>query len=266
MATTASADRLTVIAVGVMAYAGVNICHEIIGHCGMAMLLGTKCKVISSTYIPLTTYLPMWKYNIIVAAGCTANFIFALVCFVLLRIRQPAQPTVRYFLWLLMCVNLFLPSTYITVAPIIKFGDSYILIHDLPGHLIWRSAVVLAGGAICWVSFRLCRTELSRLIGVGGSAARSIAWQLVAPAYVAGGILTVTSALFSQLEAKWAQLEAVGGTFGVTVWLLLLPFAIPEPVTPLKHSFELPRNVGWIVAGAVTTVIFIGVLGRGIAL
>jgi hypothetical protein len=34
--------------------------------------------------------------------------------------------------------------------------------------------------------------------------------------------------LFSQLEFKWAQLQAAGGTFGLTAWLLLLPLAIPK--------------------------------------
>ena len=264
METTGYVDSLTVIAIAIVAYAVANVCHEVIGHCGMAVVVGTKCKLISSTYIPLATEVPTWKYNIIVAAGVTANLIAALVCLVLLRRQANLQPPVRYFLWLTMCVNLFLPSTYIAVAPIIKFGDAYILIHKLPGQFFWRSAVALTGAVILLFSFMLCRTELSKLIGTGGPAARRIAWKLVAPAYVAGGIVTVASALFSQLEAKWAQLQAAGGTFGLTVWLLLLPFVIPEP--RVKHSFVVARSVRWIVVGAVVALIFVGVLGRGIAL
>ena len=78
--------------------------------------------------------------------------------------------------------------------------------------------------------------------------------------------MTVTSALFSQLAAKWAQLEAAGGTFGLTIWLLLLPFVVPEPVTFDRQPFALSRSVGWIAAGALTAAMFVGVLGRGIAL
>ena len=125
---------------------------------------------------------------------------------------------------------------------------------------------MLAGAATCWLSFRLCRAELSRLIGFGGRAARRVAWELVVPAYVAGGIVTVTSGLFSQLEFKVAQLEAAGGSFGLTAWLLLLPLMIPEAPTPARHPFIVPRNVGWIVAGALTGLTFIGVLGPGIPL
>jgi hypothetical protein len=254
-----------VIAIAVIAYAGMNISHEILGHCSMAALLGTKCRLISSTNIPLIAQPPLWKYNIIVLAGSTGNWIVAFISLGLLRRWRSAASGLGYFLWLLMSVNLFLPATYMLVAPLIKFGDSYILVSTLRYQLIWRVAVVLAGAVICWVSFRLSRAELMRLIGGGGHEARSIAWALVAPAYVAGGVVTVTAALFSQLPAKWAQLQAAGGTFGLTIWLLLLPLGIPAKPSDTNRFFRLTRSVGWIVAGALTALIFIGVLGRGIS-
>jgi len=231
----------------------------------MAALLGYRCVQLSSTDIPLIAYPPTWKYNIILIAGSSANWILGFVCLGLLRTLR-TTPTLRYFLWLTMCVNLFLPSTYMTVAPIIKFGDAYYLIYELPGQWFWRSALVLAGGTICWLTFRLCRAELVRLIGSGGPAARSIAWKLIVPSYVAGGVVTVTSGLFSQLDYKVAQLQAAGGTFGVMVWLLLLPLTIPEAPTPASHPFVVPRSIGWIVAGALIGLIFIGALGPGIPL
>ncbi|HEY0079588.1 MAG TPA: hypothetical protein VGB73_13325 [Pyrinomonadaceae bacterium] len=259
-------DRLTVIAIAVIAYAGVNITHQIIGHCGVAALLGNKCLVISSTYIPRADEPVAWKDNVIIAAGSIANWAMGLVSFGILRTRQTARPALRYFLWLSMCVNLFLASTYVTVAPLIKFGDSYILIQNLPNQLFWRGAIVAAGAAACWLSFRVCRVELGRLIGHGGGTARGVAWELATPAYVAGGVVTVASGLFSQLEFKVAQFEAAGGTFGLTAWLLLLPLLIPEPPTPARHPFIVPRSVRWIVAGALTGLTFIGVLGPGIPL
>jgi hypothetical protein len=222
--------------------------------------------VISSTYIPRAIEPIVWKDRVIIAAGSMANWAVGLVCFGILRAWRTAPPSLRYFLWLSMCVNLFLASTYVTAAPIIKFGDSYILIRGLPDQLFWRGAIVLAGAAACWLSFRLCRAELGRLIGFGGRVARGVAWELVVPAYVAGGVVTVTSGLFSQLEFKVAQLEAAGGSFGLTAWLLLLPLLIPEPSTPTRHPFMVPRSVGWIVAGALTGLTFIGVLGPGIPL
>jgi hypothetical protein len=104
------------------------------------------------------------------------------------------------------------------------------------------------------------------LIGFGGRAARRTAWELVAPAYGAGGVVVVTSALFSQLDFKIAQLEATGGTFGLTMWLLLLPLSLPEAPASVEQPFTVPRSRGWVVAGALIGLIFIGVLGPGIAL
>ena len=266
---TRSTDRLTVIAIAVIAYAGMNFSHEIIGHCGMAALLGVPCKFISSTDIRLVkgiTEFPTWTYNIIVVAGSMANWTVGLVCLGLLRTWRTAQPALRYFLWLFMCVSLFLPSTYMTVAPIIKYGDSYYLVYELQEQFVWRIALVLVGAVICWLTFRLCRAEFRRLIGCGGRAARSVAWELVVPAYVVGGIVTVTSGLFSQLEFKWAQIQAAGGTFGLMVWLLLLPLTIPEAPTPVQQPFMVPRSIGWIVAGTLIGLTFIFVLGPGIPL
>src|SRR5205807_4980461 len=137
----------------------VNIAHEIIGHCGMDLVMGTRCTVISTTYIPLAQMPPTWKYNIIVAAGCSANFATALICLAVLRRVGIIRPALRFFLWLLMSVNLFLASTYITVAPIIKFGDSYILIQNLSPQIFWRPVVVLVGATLWWFSFRISRIE-----------------------------------------------------------------------------------------------------------
>lgn len=268
MQRTVSSDRFTVIAIAVIAYAGLNVCHEIIGHCSVAALLDTRCTQISSTDLRLAkefTEIPKWTYNIILVAGSAANWTVGLLCLGLLRALR-TTPQLRYFLWLSMCVNLFLPASYMTAAPIIRYGDSYFLIQGLPGELFWRIALVLVGGTICWLTFRLCRAELRRLVGFGGRAARRVAWELVVPAYLTGGIVTVTSGLFSQLDFKWAQIQAAGGTFGLTAWLLLLPLWIPEAPTSVEHPFMLPRSVGWIVAGALVGLIFIFVLGPGLPL
>ena len=257
-------DKLTVIAIGVISYAVVNVCHEVLGHCGMALLMGTKCTLLSSTYIPLAEMPSAWKYNIIVIAGCLSNFITASIALFLLRRLNAAAPATRFFLWLLMSLSFFLPASYIAAAPIIKYGDSYILIEALPHQLLWRIAVTLAGATILVFCFQLVRYELAKLVHCGGHAARTIAWNLVLPVYLAGGLVTVASAAFSQLAPKWAQLQAAGGTFGLTIWLLLLPWVMPSAARP-TDCLALTRSLGWIVAGTVTAILFIGVWGHGIS-
>lgn len=263
---TTTPDRYTVIAIAIIAYASGNISHEILGHCGTVALLGSKCTWISTTYIPGGIEYPSWKFRIVSFAGSAANWMVALVCLGLLRVWRNPSPALRYLLWLSCCVNLFIPSTYLLTSPIISFGDWYNIVYDLPQSFGWRIAMIVAGGVACWFSFRICRAELGKLIGFGEGAVRSSVWRLVTPAYVAGGIVTVAAALPSQLPMKWAQLQAVGATFGFTFWLLLLPVGIPEAPTSGPPALMLSRSVGWIVAGALCALAFIGILGPGFAL
>src|SRR3712207_5349719 len=93
-------DRLTVIAIALIAYAGLNISHEIIGHCGTAVLLGSKCRFISTTDIPLATEITAWKFRILAFAGSAANWLVAFIYLALLRAWRNPSPALRYFLWL----------------------------------------------------------------------------------------------------------------------------------------------------------------------
>jgi hypothetical protein len=266
MDTTNIPDRYTVIAIAIIAYASGNISHEILGHCGTVALLGSKCTWISTTYIPNGIEYPSWKFRIVSSAGSVANWMVALVCIGLQRTWRNPSPALRYFLWLSCCVNLFIPSTYLLTSPIISFGDWYNIIYDLPQLFAWRVALTVAGAVACWLSFRVARAELAKLVGSGWGSARSTVWALIAPAYIAGGVATVAAALFSPLPAKWAQLQAVGATFGFTFWLFLLPVRIPEAPPSGPPAFRLSRSVGWIVAGTLCALAFISFLGPGFPL
>jgi hypothetical protein len=261
-----SSDRFTVIAIAILAYAGANITHEIIGHCGTMALLGGKCSYISTTYIRTAPELPLeWRFRIDAFAGSAANWLVGLICLRLLRARRSASPAVRFCLWLSTCVNLFLPSTYLLVSPVIRFGDWYSITIGLSHPFFWRSGMVVTGTLVCWLSFRLCSSELSKLIGVEAKHARSTAWSLVIPAYLAGGVISIAAALFGPLPLKWA-LFVGGGMFGVTFWFLLLPLRIRAGTIPTQDSFAIPRSVGWLAVGILVALAFVFVLGPGFSL
>jgi hypothetical protein len=263
---TIPSDLFTVIAIAIIAYAGANITHEILGHCGTAALLGSKCSFISTTEIRFTPELSIdWRFRIGAFAGSAANWLVALICLRLLRAWRSASPPLHFFLWLSICVNLFLASTYLLVSPIIRFGDWYSITIGLTHPFFWRSGMIVAGALACWLSFRLCSNELSKLIGLEAEHARSTAWSLVVPAYVAGGTISIVAALFGPLPLKWA-LFVGGGMFGVTFWFLLLPLRVRARTVPTQDSFIIPRSRAWIVTGALVALTFVFVLGPGLSL
>jgi hypothetical protein len=125
--------------------------------------------------------------------------------------------------------------------------------------------MIVAGALACWLSFRLCSNELSKLIGFEAKHARSTAWSLIVPAYLAGGIISVAAALFGPLPLKWA-LFISGSMFGVTFLLLLLPLRIRVWAIPTQDSFVVPRSGAWLVVGTLVALTFIFVLGPGLSL
>lgn len=125
--------------------------------------------------------------------------------------------------------------------------------------------MIVAGALACWLSFRLCSNELSKLISLEAEHARSTAWSLVVPAYVAGGTISIVAALLGPLPLKWA-LFVGGGMFGVTFWFLLLPLRVRARTVPTQDSFLIPRSRAWIVTGALVALTFVFVLGPGLSL
>jgi hypothetical protein len=228
--------------------------------------LGGKCSYISTTYIRTAPELPFdWKFRIDAFAGSGAKWLVALICLRLLRAWRSASSALRFFLWLSTCVNLFLPSTYLLVSPVIRFGDWYNITIGLSHPFFWRNGMIVAGALLCWLSFRLCSRELSKLISFETTHARSNAWSLLVPAYCAGGIISIAAALFGPLPLKWA-LFISGGMFGVTFWLLLLPLRIRISTIPTEDSFVVPRSIGWLAIGILAALAFVFVLGPGFSL
>ena len=124
--------------------------------------------------------------------------------------------------------------------------------------------MTLAGALACWLSFRLCSSELSKLIGSEAKHARSTAWSLIVPAYFAGGIISIAAGLFGPLPLKWA-LFISGSMFGVTFLLLLLPLGIRVRTIPTQDSFVVRRSIGWLAIGILVASVFVFVLGPGVS-
>lgn len=123
--------------------------------------------------------------------------------------------------------------------------------------------MTMSGAVACWLSFRICRAELIKLIGSGGESGRATTWALVWPAYLGTGIVAILAATFGPLPAGWAYFVAAGGTFGITFWMLLLPQSLAQVSVSQERAFVIARNVAWIAAGSLCAFTFVFLLGRG---
>jgi hypothetical protein len=84
------------------------------------------------------------------------------------------------------------------------------------------------------------------------------------PYFVGGGLYTI-SGLFNPVGMVLVAVSAAAASFGGTsglAWMWQVPRGKPADASIRPEPIE--RSRGWIIAGAVAAIIYIGLLGPGI--
>jgi hypothetical protein len=258
---------LTLVAMSVVAYSLANIAHEGVGHGGACAAVGARAVALSTAYFEcdtggLSSSAPRW----VDAAGALLNLALGLLALLLLR-RAPRRSTPgRYFLWLLMTVNLMQGTGYWLYSGAADTGDWATVIRDWEPHGLWRGALVLVGAVAYWATVYLSLRELVPFLGTSPDRIRRAVMLSVIP-YVVGGVLNVLAGIFNPygflLVLISSAPSSLGGTSGLTWMAQLLRnerLFPPSSETPLS----LPHSPGWLIGAAGMTVIFVVVLGHSI--
>jgi hypothetical protein len=254
-----SLDLLTVAGIAVVAFAIANFTHEALGHGGACILNGGKPLVLSSVHFDCSI-----ENRWIAAGGTIANFVLATIsCIALRLVKRPA--TLRYFLWLLMTVNLLQGGGYFLFSGVGNIGDWAYVIKGLSPIWAYRVGLAVLGTVtyILFVWFAL--VAIRPFTGM----AQPERWQrakklALLPYFVGGGLYTI-SGLFNPVGMVLVAISAAAASFGGTsglAWMWQVPRGKPADASILPEPIE--RSRGWIIAGAVAAIIYIGLLGPGI--
>src|SRR5580692_3490330 len=97
----AKSDSLpTILAIGVLAYVGETIGHELLGHGGVCLLDGGRITALEPLWMRCSVQtIPM------VVAGPAFNFAVGGLCAAILKLRRRSD-AIGYFLWLSCAFNL----------------------------------------------------------------------------------------------------------------------------------------------------------------
>ena len=108
---------------------------------------------------------------------------------------------------------------------------------------------------------------LEPLVGAGADRWRRIRVLCWTP-YFAGAAVSLLAALRDPGGVIFVVTSVVGADLGGTAWLAWwLPFRVREPGPGAPAApLALGRSWGWIVAGALTAAVLIGVLGPSLRL
>jgi hypothetical protein len=266
-ATPAPLDRWTVIAVAIVVYGFANIVHEGLGHGGVCVALGGTPQVWNAVYFESDTAgLSDTAERWIAAGGTLSNLLVAALAALAIRGLAVRSAAGRFFLALLLGVNLLQATGYWLFSGIGGIGDWARVISGWPNQAWWRIGLALAGGAGYWISIRISLRALEPFLGDSADrAARGRA--LTLPPYLAGGLLYVAAGVFNPLGWKLVLISAVAASFGGTsafAWmasLLAQRRLFPPSGAP---ALGIPRSLGWIGTATLVAALFIAVLGPGV--
>ena len=257
-------DLLTVTAIALVAYAASNVSHEAVGHGGACVALGGKPNVLSSVHFDCgAEAISALARRGVAAAGTIANFIAGALGLVAFKATNPVRkPHISYFLWLFTTLNLLMGAGYFLFSGVGNIGDWAAVASGTVSPFIWRPAMAVLGGALYFLLARRSGQWVGALVGSDDLSMRR-SRLLSVPAYVAGGLLFCLSGLFNPVGPVLIAISAAAASFGGASGLLWLTQFTRGSKWSARPA-ELERSYAWIVAGCIVSVIFVGILGRGI--
>jgi hypothetical protein len=253
-------DLPTIIAISIVAFAIADVLHEGVGHGSACLLTGGHARVLTSVYFDCD------RSNRLIAAGGTlSNFVFGFICWIALRAANPARRHSRFFLWLLMTVNLLQASGYFLFSGVANFGDWADVIQNLKPAALWRVGLTLLGAVSYALLVWLALLELRRFLGESDYR-RGAAKDLTIIPYITGGVLYTVAGMFNPVGMILVGLSAAAASFGGTSGMAWMTQYLQTKLIPRipGHPLSLPRSRGWITAALITAAIFVGILGHGV--
>jgi hypothetical protein len=249
--------------------------------------------MLTSCYLSTSGVYPRW----IPAGGGIGNLLVGLLSLVALAmLPATSRPSLRYFFVLVAAFNLFFAAGYPAYSGIALFGDWAAVIAGLNPAWLYRTLLVIVSVVLYYMSMVLVAGQLRPLIDPGAPNARTRLQHITLVPYLAAIAAAALAASFN--PAGWVTIFTSGipsaaAAFGLTQMDHFIaipalhehggPTAASEPMGPSQVAIgpsqlvirpsQVPiglsqvaigQSLVWIVASALTLILFVALLGHGI--
>jgi len=204
----------------------------------------------------------VWQARLVQASATIALLLASLAALGLFRSFPQAPPTVRYFLWLSAALNGLAGATYLAASIVLDAGRWADFTRGLQPAVLWKLLITAAGVALAYFLLesarRLAEVFLGRDPDQRDLRARLLTWT----PYLTAGVLSVAGALAASANGPRPLLSGALWGFGVTALLVVIPWMarLPTGQTPYR-GLPLPRSCNWLLAGALSAALFVGLFG-----
>jgi hypothetical protein len=261
-------DVWTVAAIAVVAYIVSNVAHEGLGHGGACLLAGGRAEMLNAVFFEcdLSRLSPQGT-RWLAAGGTLANLSLAAAAWLGLRGGQRLGAHARYFLWLLLAVNLLQSFGYLMFSGVAGVGDWVTVAEGAGPVWLWRCGLALLG---TWLYFfiapRLFLPRLEDFLGEERPLRLRRARRLTLIPYLAGGLSYLAAGVFNPHGIVLVLISAAAASFGGTSLLAWYPplWARKKPTVPSGTALPVRRSAAWLVTAALVLGVFVAVLGPGV--
>jgi hypothetical protein len=253
-------DKLSLAALGGLAYLLTMLLHEGLGHAVVCAALGghpviTPCATQCEKTSPA-----------LVIAGPLLNLISGVVAWFILRRSSPARPRAFWLLWLLMAMNLFMFSGYLALAGLLGFGDWEVLAQGRVSPWVWRPLFLVAGCALYYAAMAAAGRLLPGLSGTDSTPARRVRTLTLYP-YLGAGLVGCCAGLFNPVGDLVHLALPVASSFGACYGLFGVDDFQRQPAGDGERTLApITRSAAWLAVAAVAIALFIGLVGPGLRL
>lgn len=256
-------DVPTLIALSAVAWALVDVLHEIVGHAGAAVLLGVPVRAVSTTtaYLAWGEIQSVGDVRTIDAAGTVVNLVTGCLALLALRSRRVTSAASRYFLWLFATLSFIVVTLNLLVG-----GDWSEIASGLEPSGLWRAGFVAAGMVLAVVGYVLpLRLWMPAL-----RQNRRLQLKITAiPVAVAIVVQTLSVAGSPFVRRPWgsgqnALATVVALSFFFGLWLALVNLLQRPRSTEPVEGIRLTRSKSWLAVGLIVFLVFVAVLGPGL--
>jgi hypothetical protein len=258
-------DLITVAAVGILAFISTNLAHEVVGH-GIGLLIaGGRSGMLTTTRLIYEPHLPSPGWRIFDIGGPAGNLIWAGLCFLAQRQIGRAAPALRLFLWATMSFSLLWEFGYLIKCGLSGQGDAMALTNGFTPGWLWRGLMVVVGVVLYRWALGFMSAEMHFVVSA------NVEWRfrlvrLLTTLCGAGGLIACAGPFFDPRGRLEMLNSGALTSFAAWVGLLAVPALFPMQADKKPIAVGVVgRGIPVIVLAAVAAVLFVGVLGPGIA-
>jgi len=264
----------TIAAIGIVAWCIFAVLHEILGHAGAAILLGEQVQGAVTTTVHIADFYNLehvtdrigwWGFRTVAAAGTFVNFLAATLALLFLRSKSVTLPAMRYFLWFFATLSIFQQAFWLAVMPFASLGGDWAAFFiELRPAIPWKLGATLTGIILLWIGFKVPLRLWATTFGTGTQHSDLI-WQLSSVPLVAAFTVQIFSVLWSPLSgSRYTTLVSLFSFIPLMIWLVIFNTTKHFQDNSSSETIRIERSYGWMAAGIIVAIIFIGVLGPGI--